>query len=424
MGVRFEYFNASIAEQTAAAGRFAPERAISEVPDVPSWFDIAPRFGVAYDLFGDARTALKASFNRYMAGQALGFPARYNPLALRSETRTWVDTNRDDIAQDSEIGPKIDQKFGEATATLRPDPDMQREHDLEYSVSVQHQVRSGVALTAAWYRRNTYEIRRTDNLLVGLNDYTAVPGFNPITGEAITFYNLNAAKLGQVDNVDFNSTDTDLRSRTYQGFELGGQARLGSRANFFGGWTFDRLTSVACDSVTDPNTFRYCDQADFGMPFRHEFKLAGSVTTIWDIQANLAFQSYAGLEQNTNWVIGRTTRYPADCPAPCTAGALVIPNMTLATLTPLSFANGTQSAQGVQLVQPGTKFLPRHNQVDVGFRKLFRTGKYTWSGQADIFNVFNMATVKSENQTYGTSLGTPLSILQPRTLRLAMQMRF
>ena len=111
---------------------------------MPSWFDIAPRFGVAYDLFGDARTALKASFNKYMAGQTLGFPARYNPLALRSETRTWTDTNRDDIAQDSEIGPKIDQKFGEATAiaSSRSD-DLQREHDLEYSVSVQHQVQVG-----------------------------------------------------------------------------------------------------------------------------------------------------------------------------------------------------------------------------------------------------------------------------------------
>ena len=94
MGVRFEYFNASIEEQAAAAGRFAPQRAISEVPDVPNWFDIAPRFGVAYDLFGDARTALKASFNSYMAGQALGFPARYNPLAFRSETRTWTRPQR------------------------------------------------------------------------------------------------------------------------------------------------------------------------------------------------------------------------------------------------------------------------------------------------------------------------------------------
>lgn len=69
-------------------------------------------------------------------------------------------------------------------------------------------------------------------------------------------------------------------------------------------------------------------------------------------------------------------------------------------------------------------FLDRHNQVDLGFRKLFRTGKYTWSGQVDIFNLTNMSTIKSQNQTYGTSLGTPLSILQPRTLRLAMQMRF
>ena len=410
MGVRFEYFNAAISKQVAGAGRFAPERSISEVPDMPNWFDVAPRFGIAYDVFGNARTALKAGFNRYMAGQALGFPGRYNPLALRSETRTWRDTNGDDIAQDSEIGPKIDQRFGEAVATLRPDPGIKREYDLEYSFSVQHQVMPRVAVTAAWYRRGTYNTRRTDNLLVGLNDYTAVPAVNPLTGETYELYNLNVAKRGQVDNVDVNSTDPDLRNRTYQGFEFGGTARIG-RGNFFGGWTLDRITNVTCDSRTDPNTFRHCDQAALGMPFRHEFKLAGSYTVRYGVQVNLAFQSYAGLEQGVNWVISPTTRYAADCPGPCTPGALVIPGMTLATLTS-------------RLVEPGTMFLDRHNQVDLGFRKLFRTGTYQWSGQVDIFNLTNSNTVKSQNQTFGTNLGQPLSILQPRTLRLAMQMRF
>jgi hypothetical protein len=410
MGVRFEYFNASISEQTAGTGRFAPLRSISEVPDMPSWSDVAPRLGVAYDLFGDARTALKASFNRYMAGQALGFPGRYNPLALRSETRTWRDTNGDDIAQDSEIGPKIDQRFGEAVATLRPDADMKREYDLEYSFSVQHQVIPRVAVTAAWYRRGTYNTRRTDNLLVGLNDYAAVPAVNPLTGETYTLYNLNVAKRGQVESVDFNSTEADLRSRTYQGFEFGGTTRIG-RGNFFGGWTFDRLTNVTCDSRSDPNTSRHCDQAALGMPFRHEFKVAGSYNLWYGIQANLALQSYAGVERGVNWVISPTTRYAANCPGPCAPGALVIPGMTLATLTS-------------RLVEPGTLFFDRLNQVDVGFRKLFRIGKYQWSGQADIFNITNSNKVKTQNQTFGANLDQPLSILQPRTLRLAVQMKF
>ena len=44
--------------------------------------------------------------------------------------------------------------------------------------------------------------------------------------------------------------------------------------------------------------------------------------------------------------------------------------------------------------------------------------------QADIFNIVNSSYVKNQNITSGSSLGQPLDILQPRTLRLAAQFRF
>jgi hypothetical protein len=78
----------------------------------------------------------------------------------------------------------------------------------------------------------------------------------------------------------------------------------------------------------------------------------------------------------------------------------------------------------VPLAKPGTLYLTRHNQVDIGFRKLFRVGRTQLSGQADIFNATNENPVLSENTAYGTTLGRPLSILQPRMLRLAAQLRF
>jgi hypothetical protein len=82
----------------------------------------------------------------------------------------------------------------------------------------------------------------------------------------------------------------------------------------------------------------------------------------------------------------------------------------------------------VDLVAPGKQYYPRQNQLDLGIRKLFRIGKYQLSGQFDLFNINNSAFIKSQNITYNPAdnraFGTPLDILNPRTLRLAAQLRF
>ena len=191
----------------------------------------------------------------------------------------------------------------------------------------------------------------------------------------------------------------------------------------------DRIIDVRCDAIESnvaryagtalisannfPNPdFHFCDQSQLDMPFLHEFKLAGSYTLPWyGIQANVALQSYTGQPLFTRWNIAPTTLYAANCLGPCRPGAQVIPNQTLATYV-------------VDLVAPGKEFYPRQNQLDMGFRKLFRIGKYQVSGQVDLFNIVNSSYVKLQNVTYGASLGQPLDILQPRTLRLAAQLRF
>jgi hypothetical protein len=62
--------------------------------------------------------------------------------------------------------------------------------------------------------------------------------------------------------------------------------------------------------------------------------------------------------------------------------------------------------------------------VDVGVRKFFMIRRYQFSAQADVFNVLNVSYVKNQNVTVGSSFGQPLDVLQPRLLRLAMQMKF
>ncbi len=427
MGVRFESFNARIQNQSAGAGRFAPERTFSEVKDLPNWFDIAPRLGVSYDLFGNSRTALKATIGRYMAGQTTGFPVRYNPLQIQSDTRTWRDTNGDNVAQNNEIGPSNNAAFGLPLQTLRPDPDIQREYDMEYTVSLQHQFGRGLSVNAGYYRRGTYNQRRTQNNGWSPSDYQIVNVVSPLDGAILPVYNLDPTKRANVDRTDFNSTDADQRNRTYNGMQLGFNARLG-KAQFFGGWTVDRLIDTRCDAIESNQAryggtaviaannapqpdFAFCDQSQLGIPWLHELKLAGTYRIPWDIQLNVAFQSYNGQPLFTRWNLSPTTRYGANCQAPCRPGELVVPNMTLASYV-------------LDLVAPGQQYYERQNQFDVGIRKLFRVGRYQVSAQADVFNIVNSSYVKNQNITWGTSLGQPLDILQPRTLRLAAQFRF
>src|SRR5204863_7351862 len=90
-GLQWEYFNTSIQAKAVEAGRFVPSRNFPEIPDVPNWKDIAPRFSTVYDLTGDAKTALKFSINKYNRAYTTDFANRYNPLVLQSDTRNWSD---------------------------------------------------------------------------------------------------------------------------------------------------------------------------------------------------------------------------------------------------------------------------------------------------------------------------------------------
>jgi hypothetical protein len=428
-GIRFEYFNGEITAQTAPAGRFVPARSYPEQKCMPCWSDVTPRLGLAYDLFGNARTALKLGVNKYMAGQTLGFAQRYNPFSSLSDTRTWTDVNKDDIAQDSEIGPSNIANFGSAVPNRHPDPNIGREYDWEYSGGIQHELVPGISVGASWYHRETYNMTKSVNGPFTEKDYTIVNVVSPLDGSIIPAYNLNPAKRGLIDRTDINSTDGNLRSFSYNGFEFGAGARI-KRATVTAGWTLDRTILNHCDELENwgnlsavyydasgqnanqpKSDFHYCNQSALGLPYLNEFKLYGSYQLPWQMQVNAAFQSYPGAALPTRWSIGKTTTYAANCKAPCTPGALVIPNMTATTYV-------------LDLTPPGSDYYGRLNQLDLGFRKIFRIGRYQYSGQMDIFNATNSAYIKSQTTTVGPSLGQVTSTLQPITMRLAVQMRF
>ena len=118
---------------------------------------------------------------------------------------------------------------------------------------------------------------------------------NPLDpSEIIPIYNLNVAKRGQVAQVDKNS---DINKRTYNGFDVGFTARVGG-GNVYGGTSIGRQVTVFCE-VQDPNSLRYCDQRDLGIPYLAQFKLAGMYPLMYGVQVSGSWQGYPGVPTGT-----------------------------------------------------------------------------------------------------------------------------
>ena len=420
-GVRFNYFKVSINEMAVEGGRFVEFRSYGEQPGVPKWFDIDPRIGVVYDLRGDARTAIRFGFNRYDTSYAVNATAPYDPMALRSDTRNWSDCAflpgtstcdparigaqgyRDNIAQDNEIGPVV-VPFGNNRLA---DPDKQRDYNLQYNVGIDHQIASGMSVGFAWFRRSWHDLPISVNQLVGLSDYTAFETTNPLTGKTMTLYNLNPAKAGQALFLDTTSTDRSKTRRDYTGLELSATVRLPRGGTLIGGWGGERSTNVACENP-DPNLLYNCDQSQFDVPLRSDFKFIGTYPIGFGLQVGAVLQSYAGVAVPVSWSV----------PATVFPGGRRTQAVTLSTTVV-----GT-GYTGSSLSDPGSTYLSRWNQLDLSFRRAFRIGRVKVDGSMDVFNATNSSVVLSQNQAYGTSLGTPLNILQPRLLRLSSTLTF
>jgi hypothetical protein len=140
---------------------------------------------------------------------------------------------------------------------------------------------------------------------------------------------------------------------------------------------------------------RFCDQRDFGIPFIHEFKLAGNYALPLGVDIGAVLQSYAGLERVITW-------QPA------------------ASLYP----GGRTQAQTIVMTEPGSLYNERWDQLDVNFKKNIRYGSKVHTFQLDIFNVFNNNSIRTMTDSVGGSLGQATAILPGRFPRLAYQFKW
>jgi hypothetical protein len=390
-----------------------------------------------------------------MQAGTTGFTETYNPLALTTANVTWTDLNGDKVPQ-GEIGctylspgceinlAQLPAGFG-VLSIANFDPDIKRMYNIETSVSVQHELFPRVSVSGGWFHRDYKNLRRRDNVLQSFADYTPFTLFSPIDGTPITYYNVSVAARQRVNT--FDTTASSDRTLAFNGFEYNFNARLPKGFTVFGGGMSERTIGQLCDEKWNPNLLLYCDQTKSGIPFRTQFKIAGTVPLKYGIAVSVSFQSLPGYRYGTAalnidtgivagpsgqpgatslatpngagtvWLITPTTRYTV-CPgssaaAGCVVGALVDPGINVASLS-------------VPLVAPQTEFGDRINQLDLNLAKTIKAGHASIQPKIDFFNLLNRSSVYAvRTLNYGTAAyNLPQSILVGRVFQLGAIVKF
>ncbi|MGE3512403.1 MAG: carboxypeptidase regulatory-like domain-containing protein, partial [Vicinamibacterales bacterium] len=312
-GFRFDQFRSHYDDIDITPTRWLPVSRQFPGRQVLDWKDFSPRLGVAYDVFGDGRTAIKATLNRFVLQEGKLQTSAVHPVIAATNTlsRTWTDANGDRVFQgdpfnpaaNGELGPSPNVNFGQPTAILSLDQDWAtgfgtRPYQWETTVSVQHELMPRLSVLAGYFQRNYGNFIVTDNVLVSPSDYDPFCVTAPVDsrlpgggGQQICgLYDLNPSKLGQVQQLRTRSSDYGNQYERFNGFDVTMNSRMANGFLLQGGLSMGRRMTDNCDvvdKVDNPSQY-LCRQVGNWLP---QLKFLGTYPLPWqDIQLSGTFQ--------------------------------------------------------------------------------------------------------------------------------------
>jgi hypothetical protein len=428
-----------------------PKRTLAKADGVTGYNDVAPRMGLAYDVFGDGKTAVKVNLSKYWQSAANdGVYIGTNPASTFQQTanRAWndrttfpagdprngnyvPDCDLQNPAANGECGALDNQNFfglkntgSVASTATRVSPQLLsgwgvRPFDWQFSASVQQQVMPRVSVEFGYSRRSWGNFTFTDNLAVGPADFDSyrfnVPTDSRLgaSGQRLTYNLLKPAAFGRVDNFLTLASDYGDMEYYWQGVEMTVNARTSNGITLQGGFTTGGGTRDQCEiwaalpELTGTNPVSACRIEE---PWQWAWRgLANYVVPKVDVQVSAIMRSQPNVA---------ATNDPASSGASQAANYFE-PSAAVVAQLGRGIAGGAPNVT-LNLAPQGDAYPDRLNTVDMRVSKILRMGRTRANVGIDLYNLFNSNTGTGFNTNYGTDGSTwlrPNAILNPRFVR-------
>jgi hypothetical protein len=425
LGLRFDTIKAwSPGRTKGAAGSplavaigeayFVPEFGINPYGEIkydtwdnafPYGLFLSPRVGLTYDLLGDGKTAIKATFSRQQEGFLTGSFSSMYPLTWRSFSFRWWDLNNN-VQPDL---PGIDryETFGESPLAMVSkaylnaiDPNVKVPYVNEITLGIEHELLKDFKISARYINKDRkrvlasvlydqesqrywYAYERATDWWIPFT--TTIPAYGDYPAQTVTMYfqsNSAPDEYRRLTNIPegkmkYRSIEFSFDKRMSNGWQLGGSVNFSkstgnyrvSYASWASSWVF-----------SNPNAFV---NADGELPYSRPvmIKLYGTFNFPYDILVSLFYQHVDG----SPW--GRTVEV-----RPPTAWAE---------------AHSTRTwSYDIQVETRGTRRNQSRDSLDLRLEKDFPLGPGKLGLYVDIFNLLGMYSVSTEKNPGGIWLPT------------------
>jgi hypothetical protein len=411
---------------------------------VKGYHDIAPRMGMAYDVFGNGKTAVKLNLSKYwQSANNEGNYTTANRAATfaQTTTRAWTDGNGNKVPDCDLKNPNIqdnrasggdlcgrwdNQNFGSIVSATVLNPEVLegwnvRPFDWQFGVSLQQELLPRVSAEVAYNRRSWGNFFYTDNLAVGPQDYDTLTITSPThpdlptSGQQVSYLLIKDSGFGRVNNYYTFGSDYGDETAYWHGVDLTVNARMNNGLTMQGGFSTGGGVRDNCEVTAKLPELLGSQQVSsckVDEVWLWNWRgLANYVVPRVDVQVSAILRSQANTSPG-----GQI----ASNGASLSANYVVSNAQVIAALgRPLA---GSGANTTVNLALPGEVFGDRINSIDMRFAKILRFGRTRTTVGIDLYNLLNANTATAFQQAFdpltnGATWLRPTQILNPRFVR-------